>query len=219
MSAIPSGSELTAPRPRAAHLGPERRRPLILDVAMALFVERGYKGTSMDAIAQAAGVTKPVIYDCFASKADLFGALLDREEQRMFERFGEALMSGSQPGDVQSTLASGFTSMLKAVVAAPQPYRVVLLGGGEAAAALSARVTRGRERHVEAVATLAKAWLEGRVPDERVEGLAQFIAQTLISVGEAGTRMILAEPERWSPEELGGMLAGLATGGYGAAMR
>jgi len=95
----------------------------------------------------------------------------------------------------------------------------VLLGGGEAAAALSARVTRGRERHVEAVAALAKAWLEGRVPDERVEGLAQFIAQTLISVGEAGTRMILAEPERWSPEELGGMLAGLATGGYGVAMR
>lgn len=186
---------------------------------MSLFVERGYKGTSMDAIAQAAGVTKPVIYDCFASKADLFGALLDREEQRMFERFGAALTSGSQPGDVQSTLASGFTSMLKAVVAAPAPYRVVLLGDGEAAAALSTRVTRGRQRHVEAVAALANAWLKDRVPDERVERLAQFIAQTLISIGEAGTRMILAEPERWSPEELGDVLARLATGGYGAAMR
>jgi AcrR family transcriptional regulator len=186
---------------------------------MRLFLERGYKGTSMEAIAQAAGVTKPVIYDCFASKADLFGALLDREEQRMFERFGEALVSGSRPGDVQSALASGFTSMLKAVVAAPQPYLVVLLGSGEAAAALSARVTRGRERHVEAVMALAKAWLEGRVPDDRLERMSQFIAHTLISVGEAGMRLILAEPERWTPEELGGMLARLAVGGYVAAVR
>src|SRR5271167_325410 len=83
-----ASSPTAVPRTRATHLGPERRRPLILDVAFGLFLERGYKGTSMDAIADAAGVTKPVIYACFASKAELFGALLDREEQRMFAQFG-----------------------------------------------------------------------------------------------------------------------------------
>jgi AcrR family transcriptional regulator len=59
---------------------------------LELFIERGYRGTSMDAVASAAGVTKPVVYDCFASKAELFGALLDREEQRMFAQFSEALV-------------------------------------------------------------------------------------------------------------------------------
>ena len=53
----------TAGRKRAAHLGPERRRPEVLDAALKLFLERGYEGTSMEAIARAAGVTKPVVYD------------------------------------------------------------------------------------------------------------------------------------------------------------
>src|SRR6266436_2861630 len=72
-----------APRPRAAHLGPERRRPLVLDAAFDLFVKRGYEGTSMEAIAAAAGVTKPVVYNCFSSKEELFEALLRREEERV----------------------------------------------------------------------------------------------------------------------------------------
>src|SRR5688500_20185090 len=69
-------------RKRAAHLGPERRRPLVLDAAYRLFLEHGFEGTSMDSIAQAAGVSKPVVYDCFASKDELFTAMLDREEER-----------------------------------------------------------------------------------------------------------------------------------------
>src|SRR5438046_5724801 len=73
-------------RGRAAHLGPERRRPLVLDAAFELFLEHGYDGTSMDAVAHAAGVTKPVVYDCFASKEELFTALLQREERRVLEQ-------------------------------------------------------------------------------------------------------------------------------------
>ena len=54
----------------------------MLDAAFELFLEHGYDGTSMDAVARAAGVTKPVVYDCFPSKEDLFTALLQREETR-----------------------------------------------------------------------------------------------------------------------------------------
>src|SRR5919108_5617565 len=78
-----AGTHDGAPRRRAAHLGPERRRPLVLDAAFDLFLAHGYEGTSMDAIARAAGVTKPVVYACYPSKEELFKALLRREETRV----------------------------------------------------------------------------------------------------------------------------------------
>jgi AcrR family transcriptional regulator len=209
-----SPSTPRALRPRAAHLGPERRRPLILNVALELFLERGYKGTSMEAVASAAGVTKPVVYDCFASKAELFGALLDREEQRMLTQFGAALALGAQSGDLQATLIAGFTSMLHAVMDAPRSYRIALLGEGDSAAIIEARVRHGRDRQIAAIAEVARTWLRGRVSEERLDAVAQFAGQTLVGIGEAGVRTMLATPNQWTPHTLGRALGELAASGY-----
>jgi AcrR family transcriptional regulator len=54
------------------------RRELVMAAAGRLFGERGYDGTRLDAIAAAAGVTKPVLYRHFDSKRDLYLALLAR---------------------------------------------------------------------------------------------------------------------------------------------
>lgn len=53
-----------------------RRRRQLLDVALQVFAERGFHDTSMNDIAEAAGVTKPVLYQHFRSKRELFGELL-----------------------------------------------------------------------------------------------------------------------------------------------
>ena len=79
-TSAPSPGAATA---RAAHLGPERRRPMVLDAAFELFLEHGYDGTSMEAVARATGVSKPVVYACYPSKDELFKALLRREEERV----------------------------------------------------------------------------------------------------------------------------------------
>src|SRR5437868_12962540 len=50
------------------------KRAAILEAAMALFPDRGYDGTSVEAIAQAAGVSKLTVYSHFADKETLFGA-------------------------------------------------------------------------------------------------------------------------------------------------
>ena len=80
-------------RKRAAHLGPERRRPDVLDAALELFLEHGYDGTSMQAVADRAEVTKPVVYDCFPGKDELFRALLAREEERILAEIQSAFQN------------------------------------------------------------------------------------------------------------------------------
>src|SRR5713226_2335312 len=100
-------------RQRAAHLGPERRRPMILDAAFAVFLERGYEGASMEAIARQASVTKPVVYDSFASKEELFTALLAREEQRILEQITAALPERADE-DPERTLEDALTAFLRA---------------------------------------------------------------------------------------------------------
>jgi AcrR family transcriptional regulator len=218
----PSLEEIVAnvgARPRAAHLGPERRRPQILDVAFELFVDRGYRATSMEEIARAAGVSKPVVYACFSSKAELFGELLDREERRMLAQFGAALAAAGRREDPEATLIAGFTAMLRAVTDTPEAYRIALLGGGGADAVIDMRVRRGREHEVAALAAAAREWLEGKVPPEGIDAAAQFVGQTLLGIGEAGVRMLLTAPDQWTPETLGRILGRLAAGGYAELTR
>jgi AcrR family transcriptional regulator len=187
---------------------------MILDVAFELFLERGYKGTSMNAIAGAAGVTKPVVYSCFASKSELFLALLDREEQRMLAQFGAALAEGLRHENLEEIFTAGFSAMLQAVIDTPQPYSMALVGAGEMDAVIDARVRNGRERQVAAIEPIARVWLEGQVPDERLDADAQFTAQTIVSIGEGGVRTLLAAPGKWTPKTLGRQMGRLAAKGY-----
>src|SRR3712207_4481957 len=93
-------------RKRAAHLGPERRRPQVLDAALEQFLQHGYEGTSMQAVADEAGVTKPVVYACFSSKDQLFRALLRREEERILAEIQTAF-EGIDTSDPEQTLIEG----------------------------------------------------------------------------------------------------------------
>lgn len=56
----------------------EKNREAVLDAAYRVFVDRGYAGAGIEAIAEAAGFSRGVVYSQFGSKADLFLALLDR---------------------------------------------------------------------------------------------------------------------------------------------
>src|SRR3954464_11292462 len=89
--------EQTPTRRRAAPPRPERRRPPGLDAALQQVLHRGYDGTSMQAVADEAGVTKPVVYACFSSKDELFRALLRREEERILGEIQSALSRGGTP--------------------------------------------------------------------------------------------------------------------------
>lgn len=74
-----------APRARN-RLAKERR---ILDSALKVFADQGYSGTSMDAIAALAGVSKPTLYQYFGSKEQLFAAIMLEERDQMLGAFEE----------------------------------------------------------------------------------------------------------------------------------
>src|SRR5436190_1891085 len=209
-STTQAGARVARARERAAHLGPERRRPLVLDAAFGLFLERGYEGTSMDAVARAAGVTKPVVYACFPSKEALFNELLRREEERVLGEIAAALPRDADLDDPERTLVEGFTGLLRAVAASPEAYRVIFLGEGGANAAVARRVQRGRQLQVDAVNELVKRWLSGGQARAGGEQTARLIAQLIVGLAESGARAMLSDPEAWTPETLGAMLGRFA---------
>jgi AcrR family transcriptional regulator len=204
---------------RAAHLGPERRRPQVLDAALELFLERGYEGTSMEAIATAAGVTKPVVYACFPGKEQLFRALLAREEERILTEI-QAAFEASDLSDPQGTLIEGFTGFLRAVAASPDVYRLIFLGEGGGNAAVARRIQRGRQAQVDALSLLARDWLVGRDGKRRdgrqVDATARMLGNVIAGIAESGARLLLSGADGWTPESLGRELGRMAAAGQAA---
>lgn len=196
---------------RAERLGPARRRPLVLDAALRLLVaDTG--AVSMDAIAAAAGVTKPVVYACFASKTELWRALIEREEQRMLAHVAAALPERPNLEDPEGGLRAGFAAFLSAVAAEPDSWRLIYLAERGADPEIRRRVVRGRELQLRALRRLTTAQYEAReVPDAERKG--ELLATAIVTTGEAAARLVLEDPERWSPELLAAMLARLLVRG------
>jgi AcrR family transcriptional regulator len=214
MAQTRTSSQRLEPRKRAAHLGPERRRPQVLDAALQLFLERGYEGTSMDSVARAAGVTKPVVYACFAGKDELFRALLRREEERILAEI-QAAFAASDLSDPQATLIEGFTGFLGAVAASPEVYRLIFLGEGGGNTAVARRIQRGRQAQVDALSLLARDWLPRtgkRASDRRHDVTARLVGNAIAGLAESGARLLLSGEDGWTPETLGRELGRLAAG-------
>ena len=199
-------------RKRAAHLGPERRRPEVLDAALDLFLDHGYEGTSMQAIAERAGVTKPVVYACFAGKDELFRALLAREEERILGEI-QAAFRDADLTDPESTLIEGYTGFLRAVASSPDVYRFIFLGEGGGNMAVAHRIQRARAAQIDQLAVLAQGWLEasgGKASQDEIEKTARLLGHAIAGLAESGARLLLSEPESWTPETLGRELGRLA---------
>lgn len=86
------------PVPRVRMTGKERREQL-LDVARALFAEKGFEVTSVEEIAHRAGVSKPVVYEHFGGKEGIYAVVVDREMQYLMDHIVNAL-SGGHPREL-----------------------------------------------------------------------------------------------------------------------
>lgn len=99
--------EKEAPSNRPTRMPRGQRRIQLLDAASEVFASKGYHAAAMDDIADAAGVSKPVLYQHFPSKLDLYLALLDQSCERLVEVVEGALASTDANADrVIATVAA-----------------------------------------------------------------------------------------------------------------
>src|SRR5436190_15573283 len=66
-------------KPNAARMAGEDRRQQIIDVAVQLFSQKGFRGTTTKEIALAAEVNEAIIFRHFATKRELYAAIMDRK--------------------------------------------------------------------------------------------------------------------------------------------
>ncbi len=93
-------------------LSSPERRGAIIETAIQLFSERGFRGTTTREMAAACGVSEPVIYQHFATKEDLYRAIIDTVSHRDVDRFTSKLFELANEGDDQAF----FTAAAKLIV-------------------------------------------------------------------------------------------------------
>ncbi|MEE6273130.1 TetR/AcrR family transcriptional regulator [Georgenia wangjunii] len=74
-----------------------QRREQLLDVARALFAEKGFEGTSVEEIAARAKVSKPVVYEHFGGKEGIYAVIVDREVQHLLTTLTGSLRTSGHP--------------------------------------------------------------------------------------------------------------------------
>ena len=179
----------------------ERRRQL-LDTALEVFAAQGFHSTSMNDVADAAGVTKPVLYQHFTSKRQLYLELLEDVGTRLGDGIAEATaMAGSPHEQVEK----GFVAYFRFVHEHRSAYRL-LFGGGSRRDAEFADAVRKVEEHLAAsVALLIEADIDA---DHR-----RTLAFAIVGIAEGTSRHWIADDLDIDPDVLARQVADLAWAG------
>lgn len=179
---------------------PARRRQL-LDVALARFASGGYHETSMEEIADAAGVTKPVVYQHFHSKQDLFLELLDTVGRDLLEDVQSAAAAESLP---YQRVRAGFHAYFDFVSRQTNAFQI-LFGSGARLSDEFADSVRGVE---EAIAGVIARFIEADIDDDH----RAMLGHAIVGLGEVTGRRWVADhdPDRLDPAEAERMAVRLA---------
>jgi AcrR family transcriptional regulator len=177
----PPGRSATRVAPaRATRLSRPARRRQLLGAARQVFVAQGYHAAAMDEIAERAGVSKPVLYQHFPGKLELYLALLDESAGELVERVRQALNSTTDNAlRVRRTMEAYFNFVDDDNGA----YQLVFESDLRSEPAVRNRVEGSLSECVEAIATTIAA--DTGVPRSEAE---------LLSVGLAGLAEVGA---RW----------------------
>ncbi|MFI7707123.1 TetR/AcrR family transcriptional regulator [Nonomuraea sp. NPDC049480] len=138
-------------KPRGTRLPRLARRRQLLSAAQEVFVENGYHAAAMDEIADRAGVSKPVLYQHFPGKLELYLALLDLHVDDMVNRVRDALASTHENKlRVQAT----FQAFFDFVSTQGEAFRLVFESDLRNVAPVRQRVERSLQECAEMVSAI-----------------------------------------------------------------
>jgi AcrR family transcriptional regulator len=188
----------------AARLPAAARRRQLLDVALGEFAERGYSGVSMDQVAEAAGVTKPVVYQHFTSKRALYLELVADVADRLESAVVKATADASSP---RQQVEAGFRVYFRFVTEHRDAFRLLFTADSRRDRELTEAVMRVEETFAQSVAALID--VEGLGEDDRL-----LLARGIVGIAEVTSRHSLAssttDPD---PDALAHRVANLAWAG------
>jgi AcrR family transcriptional regulator len=165
-------------RPRSSRLPRHERRRQLLDAALEVFVSQGYHAAAMDEIAERAGVSKPVLYQHFPGKLDLYLALLDQSVDALVETVRQALRSTTEN---KQRVAATFSAYFEYMESEGQAYRLVFESDLSNEAAVRDRLERGQRECAEMISQIVRQ--DAGLDDDEAH---------LVSVGMVGLAQVTA---------------------------
>jgi AcrR family transcriptional regulator len=167
-----------------------------------VFGGSGYHTASMDDVAEAAGVTKPVLYQHFGSKRELYLELLREVGARLTEAVTAAARGAEHP---RQQVEAGFGAYFGFVGSHANAFRILFGGGLEPDEEFAAVAKDVEEAIAAVIAELIDVDLD---PDERL-----ILAHGVIGLAEGTSRYWVARDLALDPDRLAARVAELAWAG------
>jgi AcrR family transcriptional regulator len=175
---------------------------------MQVFSAEGFHRTSMDEIARAAGVTKPVVYQHFGSKRELYLELLDDVGGRLLAAIAKATAEASNP---RQQVEYGFRAYFRFVAAEPAAFTLLFGSGARRDEQFNEAVRRLEADIAEAIAPL----IDADIDDEQ----RLLLAHALVGVAESTSRRWVSGRLDLDPDRVAAQVADLAWSGLRGVRR
>jgi AcrR family transcriptional regulator len=190
------------------------REPQILEVAGQVFADRGYHAASMDEIAAAADVTKPLVYAYFGSKQGLYVAYIERSGRELLDRMRAAAAPGAPPYE---RLQSGVLEFLRFVDERRDGWQVLYSEAAARGGPLAEEVATLRTSIAAMIHRLLLQSIDGGdSPATKAE--IDGVAHAFVGAGESLANWWLTHPEL-PAERAAALLVALGRAGVQAATR
>ena len=204
---------MTTTPARGTRLPRKARRTQLLAAAQEVFVANGYHAAAMDEIADRAGVSKPVLYQHFPGKLDLYLALIDQQAEHLVHKVREALSSTTDNKQRVAASVLAYFDFVDGEGSDRGAFRLVFESDLRNDPAVRERVERMSQACVDAIAdTIAHD--TGYRAEE-----AQLLSIGLSGLMEVGARWWLSSPDRIGKERAVELLMSLAWRGISGSPR
>lgn len=191
----------TDSRVRGQRLPRSARRAQLLEAAQAAFVEFGYHAAAMDDIADRAGVSKPVLYQHFPSKLELYLALLDQQSSELLQLVRDALAAtGDNKARVMATVAAYYEFVSRDGA----PFRLIFESDLTSEPAVRVHVDRVTSECATMIAHVIHD--DTGLPDTA----SRLLAVSLVGMAQVSARFWLTEAGGIGRPDAAALVAGLA---------